>query len=98
MSSGETKWVDVDNPDTSDALAMFSISETPTPQPILVDMDINGKQVVMNTGATVSIMSKGNFDSLFPRMQIALSAVELKTCTREAMEVVGKVKVCVSYQ
>ena len=48
----------------------------------------------LDTGATVSIMGKQVFDTLFPELQIHPSSVALKTYTGEPMEVLGEATVC----
>ena len=49
----------------------------------------------LDTGATVSIMGKQVFDTLFPELHIHPSLVALKTYTGEPMEVLGEATVSV---
>ena len=52
----------------------------------------------LDTGATVSIMGKQVFDTLFPELQIHPSSMALKTYTGEPMEVLSEATVSVTYQ
>ena len=50
----------------------------------------------IDTGATVSIMSKQKFINLFPGTQICKSKVALRMYTSESMTVLGEIPVKVS--
>ena len=94
-----TKWVEADSSDPPEEFSLFVLSDASTTKPITVELGFCGKQthIELDTGATVSIIGKQLFDTLFPELQIHPSSVALKTYTGEPMEVLGEVTVSVTY-
>ena len=67
--------------------------------PLLLDVRLNGKPLTMelDTGAAVSLVSEGVFQSLLPECELEPSRVPLRTYSGERMEVLGLVEVTVTY-
>ena len=72
---------------------------TTTAQPIMVNIDIEGKTVEMevDTGAAFSLISERTRKTLLPDLTLHNSRILLKTYTDERIKVLGQLHVHVSY-
>ena len=70
-----------------------------SPSPYKVVLQIEGKPVEMevNTGASVSIMSKESWLALFPKIPLARTSMSLRTYTAQTISVEGQADVAVQY-
>ena len=97
--TGGTKWLDTEVEDNDSALPLFVLQGDIPQPPILVNMFLQGSPVEfeLDTGAAVTVMSEKKFLQLFPNHSLEHSSIDLKTYTREAMEIVGETTIRVSY-
>ena len=95
---GASKWLDIDEED-KDVLSLFVLEGDVSQPPIQVTMSLNGFPIdfELDTGATVTVMSKQKFREYFPDRPLEQSLVWLKTYTGQAMKVVGESTFDVSY-
>ena len=68
--------------------------------PYKVTMELNGVPVTMDidTGATVSLILESTFQTLFPRLPLPETTVQLRTYIIQPLSVVGQVQVTVKYR
>ena len=89
--------------DTDPAYSLFNITHTST-KPLLVTVELNQAPVDMevDTGASVSLISKDTYDKLWPNLTTApplqKSDILLRTYTGEHLDVVGSVSIDVRYK
>ena len=92
-----------DEVDSDPAYPLFNVSHT-SAKPLLVTVELNQTPINMevNTGASVSLISKDTYDKLWPSSATAppiqKSNVLLRTYTGEKLDVVGSVSVDVCYK
>ena len=95
--------VENNSSDTDPAYPLFNVTNTST-KPLLVTVELNQAPVEMevDTGASVSLISKDTYDRLWPTLTTApaiqKSDILLRTYTGEHLEVVGSVSVDVHYK
>ena len=80
--------------------AIFNIGQT-TPEPsIILPVEMNGVSVSMelDTGASLSILSKMLWKEKFPEAELLPSTVHLKTYTGEELKVLGQTHVDINYE
>ena len=89
--------------DTDPAYPLFNVTNTST-KPLLVTVELNQAPVEMevDTGASVSLISKDTYDKLWPNLTTApaiqKSDILLRTYTGEHLDVVGSISVDVHYK
>lgn len=81
--------------------SMYNFHHTGT-KPMIVELSINQQETQMevDTGATLSIISKATFNKLLPQDRPVLKAsdIKLKTITGESITVEGSIEVDALYQ
>ena len=96
------KWVEAENgsSETDEEFTVCMVKAN-TPQPILVDIKVNGKTLTMevDTGAGLSLISESTLKQVMPEALANLqeSSVRMKTYSGEPLKVLGKVHVAVEY-
>ena len=89
--------------DTDPAYLLFNITQTST-KPLLVTVELNQAPVDMevDTGTSISLISKDTYNKLWPNLTIApplqRSDILLQTYTGEHLDVVSSVSIDVRYK
>ena len=96
------KWVEAENGSSeSDEEFTVRMVKVNTPQPILVDIKVNGKTLTMevDTGAGLFLISESTLKQVMPEalVNIQETSVRMKTYSGEPIKVLGKVQVAVEY-
>lgn len=73
---------------------------TKTHQPYLVDLELDGKSLVMevDTGACMSLVSEQTFNQLFPQKALKPTNTRLSTYSGQPITALGEIEVVVTYQ
>ena len=92
-----TQWVER-SPTPDDELPLHCLGSHSS-KPIIAEVELNGTLVSMevDTGAAVSLMSQAVQERLFSQATLQATTTNLRTYTGEAMEVIGKLPVTVTY-
>ena len=97
-----TKYVATTEDDGSatDEFQLYAIGAKAATRPIIVDIQINGKQLLMevDTGAALSIISEQTWKTVLPGTTLKKADVVLTTYTNERMTVMGELLVQVAYK
>ena len=106
-SAARTRFVETDTPESNTASnecpldTTFCISrlDEPRAHPFTTDIEVNGKPITMeiDTGASVSIISKQSQQQLFPAVTVEPSPLALQTYTGERLSVIGRMQVTVRH-
>ena len=100
--SPRTKYVATTEDDGSatDEFQLYTIGAKAATRPIIVDVQINGKQLLMevDTGAALSIISEQTWKTVLPGTTLKKADIVLTTYTNERMTVMGELLVQVAYK
>ena len=84
--------------ENEDETGVFSVSEDARDKPIMINVQINGKDMMFqeDSGSGHTLMNIAEFKQKFPDVSISKTEVKLKTYTGHKIEVVGEAKVNIS--
>ena len=82
-----------------DEYTLYSLEDNNNRQPFLVQLQIDGVPLTMelDTGASLSLMSKTTFHKHWPNRSLQATTRKLRTYTGETIGVLGTAQVCVTH-
>ena len=95
---GRMQWVGERSPIPEEEYPLFFVAHN-TIKPITAEISVEGKNVIMevDTGAAVLLMSQATQEHVFPQAMLQQSAINMRTYTREPIEVLGELQVTAVY-
>lgn len=87
-----------DDRESEDTYRLFRMTNEST-KPLHVKVLVNGKELTMevDTGASISLVTKETFDNLWQRRKLEKSSIKLQTYTGEYIKVAGSTEVQVEH-